>query len=384
MSEANSYFDEAYFERGWERGTAYDNYSRGALTSPTYRELAEAIASVFKPERCLEIGCATGAIVRHLNDLGVETHGIDVSEWAVANRLHPNVVLAGAESLPFPDTHFDLVFSSHSLEHIPEASIDSALAEMDRVARPLGAQFHLHPIVGTYPYDYDEELVIVNLKKDPTHNILQAMDWWTAAWRARGWRKLDALLLFGHDTGNAELSSGQMILCKSADESALTARAFKWNQLVHRHLLFDLEGERVQRFRPKAALGTLGADTPRVVPSPVWQDLGASFPNPVPMIGGQIVVLVELFGDIPVDETRALRIALIDDTGTERGVLERWLELSRGVSTVRLHLNEFIPIEGKPDARNITSVSFGGDLRGAGFKATLTFHSDDGRVVSLF
>jgi SAM-dependent methyltransferase len=383
MNEANSYFDEAYFERGWERGTAYDNYSRGALTSPTYRELAEAIAFVFKPERCLEIGCATGPIVKHLNDLGAEAHGIDVSAWAIDNKLHPNVVLAGADVLPYPDKHFDLVFSSHSLEHIPEPLIDAALREMDRVATDEAVQFHLHPIVGTYPYDYDEAVVIANLKKDPTHNILQPMEWWAAAWMAHGWRKLDALVLFAHDTDNAELSSGQMMLCKSADQPLVTQRTFRWNQLVHRNLLTSSNAKRRRRFRPTAAQGELSPDTATVLPSLEWDDIGATFDAPISMQGGHIILLAEVFGEIPPREVRALRVALIEDKGSERGVLERWVELSRGVSTVELDVDDFTAIEGTPDLGNLTSICFGGELRGAGLKATVTLYSSDGSVVRL-
>ena len=78
VSEHNAYFDEAYFERGWERGTAYTDYRRAADNSKTFVEIAEAIAFIFKPRRVLEVGCATGATVRHLNAIGVEAHGIDV------------------------------------------------------------------------------------------------------------------------------------------------------------------------------------------------------------------------------------------------------------------------------------------------------------------
>lgn len=175
-AEYNAYFDEAYFQRGDERGTAYRDYARNALINPTYKEIAEAIAFVFRPRRALEIGCATGAIVKHLNEIGVEAHGIDVSEWAVTNRLHENVILAGAEALPYDDSTFDLVFSSHALEHIPPALADGAFAEMDRVAGPESCQFHMLPIVGTYPYNYDHDLARKNLKTDPTHNLLETME----------------------------------------------------------------------------------------------------------------------------------------------------------------------------------------------------------------
>src|SRR5262245_54050130 len=87
-----SYFDEDYYQAGHLKGTQYTNYLEKALDSRIYRGMATAIWEVFRPARTLEIGCAAGPIVKHLNDMGCEAHGIDISKWAVANRFHPNVI----------------------------------------------------------------------------------------------------------------------------------------------------------------------------------------------------------------------------------------------------------------------------------------------------
>src|SRR4051812_47530452 len=100
------YFDEAYFQKGSEKGTAYDNYLLRAETNPAFLEMAQLIDFVFQPKRCLEVGCAIGVVVRALNDLGVDAHGIDVSTWAVENRVHENVIQAAVDDLPYPDRHF--------------------------------------------------------------------------------------------------------------------------------------------------------------------------------------------------------------------------------------------------------------------------------------
>src|SRR5437667_1197841 len=129
MSDNYTYFDEAYFQDGQNKGTVYRNYLESARTSGTYKDIARRVVEIFRPQRCLEIGCATGIIVKHINDLGCEAHGIDVSEWAVTHREHSNISLAGAETLPFADDEFDLVFSCHSLEHIPFEKKDAAFSE---------------------------------------------------------------------------------------------------------------------------------------------------------------------------------------------------------------------------------------------------------------
>lgn len=70
------YFDADYFQNGQTKGTVYNNYLEVARSSAIYREIAQLIFDVFRPKRTLEIGCATGIIVKHLNELGVEAHGI--------------------------------------------------------------------------------------------------------------------------------------------------------------------------------------------------------------------------------------------------------------------------------------------------------------------
>src|SRR4051812_8935090 len=95
-------FGEAYYQDGEEGCSAYRCYREAARQAPFFREVAEIIQRVFKPPRVLEVGCATGVIVKSLNDMGIETHGVDVSAWAVGQRELPNVVQAPAEKLPFP------------------------------------------------------------------------------------------------------------------------------------------------------------------------------------------------------------------------------------------------------------------------------------------
>lgn len=165
------YFDADYFQNGQTKGTVYNNYLEVARTSAIYREIAQLIFNVFRPVRTLEIGCATGIIVKHLNELGVDAHGIDVSEWAIANKEHDNVVLAGAEQLPYPDGYFDFVYSVHAMEHIPTALKESAFAELKRVSGS-AIHFHMLPIVGEGPYSGPKEVVDEILHRDPTHSLL--------------------------------------------------------------------------------------------------------------------------------------------------------------------------------------------------------------------
>lgn len=92
----------------------------------------------------LEIGVGMGAdFVRWLR-AGARARGVDLTDRAVeltrrraeAEGHHAQVRVADAESLPFPDASFDLVYSWGVLHHTPDTA--RAFREAIRVLRPGG------------------------------------------------------------------------------------------------------------------------------------------------------------------------------------------------------------------------------------------------------
>jgi ubiquinone/menaquinone biosynthesis C-methylase UbiE len=93
-------------------------------------------------ERILDIGagdCTKAAMVMRASN-GAEVYAVDPSEKriAAAKRAHPQVKssVAGAEHLPFPDSHFDKAYSTMALHHFTD--LDRALGEIARVLKPAG------------------------------------------------------------------------------------------------------------------------------------------------------------------------------------------------------------------------------------------------------
>ncbi|HEX2904039.1 MAG TPA: class I SAM-dependent methyltransferase [Jatrophihabitans sp.] len=96
--------------------------------------------------RALELGCGTGFFLINLKQAGVldEGHVTDLSpgmvEVAQRNARALGLQVAGrvadAESLPYPDDHFDLVVGHAVLHHIPD--VELALREVLRVLKPGG------------------------------------------------------------------------------------------------------------------------------------------------------------------------------------------------------------------------------------------------------
>jgi SAM-dependent methyltransferase len=99
----------------------------------------------------LEVGCGMGADLRQLASAGARATGVDLvpRHLAITQRrfalagLRVNLIRADAESLPFSNNSFDVVYSFGVLHHTSD--IDGALSEIHRVLRPGG-----HLVLGVY------------------------------------------------------------------------------------------------------------------------------------------------------------------------------------------------------------------------------------------
>jgi SAM-dependent methyltransferase len=122
----------------WRARTGYIRVVQGVLHE----------AGVQGGERVLDVGCGTGSVARWLSRFTAGRTPIDAldaspvllglaRELAQKEGVGDSIRfhLSGAEVLPFPDGHFDVVFSATLLE---EVHADRVLAEMVRVTRPGG------------------------------------------------------------------------------------------------------------------------------------------------------------------------------------------------------------------------------------------------------
>ncbi|WP_332302998.1 class I SAM-dependent methyltransferase [Rhizobium sp. GR12] len=345
------YFDADYFQNGHKKGTVYNNYLEVARSAEIYKEISRLIHTVFRPRRALEIGCATGVVVKHLNELGTEAHGIDVSSWAVENREHYNVLLAGAENLPFPEGHFDFIYSVHSLEHIPENLKIEAFSELKRVSGP-AVHFHMMPIVGEGPYSGERETVRSRLRKDPTHSLLEDMTWWRKQFEEIGFDAVNASLSFAHESGTVDLGVSQVLCANYNLNGELFDRIRNWNAYV------------VNELRSNYHSARLGAHIP--VESP-WRDVTLTMTGewndvvfePANLVIGRASVItakVSIFGD----EGSALRFCFVTEDGAEADL---WREFPPGTSVFSFHLSDFFSRIGSIAQSPIRRIYFGGVAR---------------------
>ena len=136
--------------------------SERAIESAVQLVLERATFLDYHPEpghRMLDFGCGVGHSVRNLVEAHqLDAYGVDVYEFwgaehehyyeqspvpppAIAERLHK--LHAPDYRIPFPDNHFDLVFSNQVFEHIADRR--PAFAEISRVTKPDGLALQIFP-----------------------------------------------------------------------------------------------------------------------------------------------------------------------------------------------------------------------------------------------
>lgn len=168
-------FEREYFEDGTYGYKDYRDFA-------THYSCARIIEKM-NPESVLSVGCGRGYVARILENHGIESVGMDISQHCYQTRAIDNFIIWDAREIPWKessdvegsemkntikDKAFDLCFSTNFLEHIPEENLDAVIKEMARVSKR-----GLH---GIHMTDCPWE------EKDPdidiTHHISQSKQWW--------------------------------------------------------------------------------------------------------------------------------------------------------------------------------------------------------------
>jgi trans-aconitate methyltransferase len=171
---SSTYYDDAHLG-------GYDNYS---WDNPEWRSfflgIADRIVGIANPRTVLDVGCARGLLVQALVERGVDAHGTDISEHAVASAhddVRPRLSVASATEPA--SQRYDLVTCIEVLEHMSpldaQRAIDAMTAATDRV------------VFSSSPADHDEA----------THVNTRPTAQWAASFAERGFfRRTDVDLGF--------------------------------------------------------------------------------------------------------------------------------------------------------------------------------------------
>lgn len=163
------------------------------LTSANHAQGADleqlvAIVRAHPGAQVLDLGCGAGHVsfltAPHAArvvayDLSADMLGVVAGEAAKRGLTNVDTQLGAAESLPFGNASFDLVFSRYSAHHW--ADVGAALREMRRVLKP-GGRVVICDVASTGQPLFDTYLQAVEVLRDTSHvRDYAASEWMTMA-----------------------------------------------------------------------------------------------------------------------------------------------------------------------------------------------------------
>jgi len=161
----------------WEAGSCGTVDPRLGGFSPGTREWSERIEAIryeqepmifaaaqftrHRGARVLEVGVGAGTDHMQWARAGADLYGVDLTEAAISNtrsrlslhELASNLQVTNAEKLPFPDGHFDVVYSWGVIHHSEDPG--KIVREVHRVLKPGGqaiTMFYSKHSVRTWKY----------------------------------------------------------------------------------------------------------------------------------------------------------------------------------------------------------------------------------------
>jgi len=171
------------------------------------RVMAEILAT-FAPGRALEIGCASGAVLACLHELGVDAEGVEISRMALEHarpEIRERILVGDLLDLGL-GAAYDLIFGLDIFEHLNPRRLDAYLARIGSLLRDGGyvfanvPAFGADPVFGTvfplYVRGWDEgaapgrrfSRIPVDEHGYPLHGHLIWADslWWVSRFQAHG------------------------------------------------------------------------------------------------------------------------------------------------------------------------------------------------------
>ncbi len=165
-------YGASYYLNYWGGGGPYERNERWLKF---FDGVADGVVRDLHPISVLDAGCAMGFLVEALRKRGVDASGIDISEYAIS-QVNPAVAehcRVGSLTEPLGG-RYDLIACIETIEHIPPAETDAAIANLCAATDRL--------LLSSTPGDYGE----------PTHLNVQPPEAWSAKLAQHGFmRELD-------------------------------------------------------------------------------------------------------------------------------------------------------------------------------------------------
>jgi ubiquinone/menaquinone biosynthesis C-methylase UbiE len=179
QNEIQKAFDKIYKTKGFR-------YLRPAVAY----EIFVTLLSPGKGDKCLDIACGPGLLLKLLAQKGAFAYGVDISPEAIKmSRLYcpvANVFVANAEELPFKDKEFKYITCIGSLERMIDRT--KAIREQIRVARDDGIFCYM--VRNSRHISWKMFMKPLGLYNRQAHQDAMDLEEWSVLFRASGLRIL--------------------------------------------------------------------------------------------------------------------------------------------------------------------------------------------------
>ncbi len=126
-------FDRDYWDG--DRKYGYGGYSYDGRWKP----VAEAMVKYYglgAGNKIIDIGCGKAYLANELNRLEMETHGCDISEYAIYNTAsNTRYSVQNCTNLLWRDNYFDFTYSINVFHNLGYKNLKQAIKEMVRISK---------------------------------------------------------------------------------------------------------------------------------------------------------------------------------------------------------------------------------------------------------
>jgi len=160
-------FDELYF------------LDRSQMEAKHYQDVIDW-KNYFKCETAISFGCGFGQRVKIMNDLGVLSIGLELSDYAVKNSYNKEAIKKAdiTDEIYKIDKKQDLVVAYDVLEHLDYKDLDKAINNLIKCCK--------NHILISVPFKNTP-----NADNDPTHIIKEDRNWWTKQFTSKGLKLIE-------------------------------------------------------------------------------------------------------------------------------------------------------------------------------------------------
>ncbi len=157
------------------------NYGGYKYLPGRWQKVADAMRDHYgiRPgDKVLDVGCGKGFLLYDwaLSVPGVEVAGLDISAYALEHAkdgVKPFLTEGSCTDLPYPDDHFDLVYSLNTLHNLHCHDLEKALREMERVGKQ-----HKYICVESYRNEVEKANLLYWQVTCEAFNTPEEWQWW--------------------------------------------------------------------------------------------------------------------------------------------------------------------------------------------------------------